>query len=117
MSIHFRYRHLADDRWLELISSTDTRPDWLSRLTARLRDGVGGGVRMPTLPGEQTQTNFVGSSGSKPLREGFEFYRFIKSHCPGSWAGQSCRARASSTLAAAGVESFGFFSRMWNRGT
>ena len=81
MSLHFRYRNLADDRWLELISSGDTRPDWLSRLTARLRDGVGGGARLPTLPGEQIQTNFVGSSGSKALREGFEFYRFIKSHC------------------------------------
>jgi SAM-dependent methyltransferase len=59
---------MTDKAYLRLMMAAAGRP-------------VVSGVKLPGLPSEQIQRNFVGSAGNDALQEGFIFYQAVKQYC------------------------------------
>src|SRR5438034_9443625 len=81
MKLYSRYRTTSDNRWLRLLASPESSGNWLRGLATRLLGSSQLDPALPRLPDDQIQKGFVGSSGQRALREGFQFYRAVKWHC------------------------------------
>lgn len=52
--------------------------DWLTLLIQSVKEEIVQGLRFPKFPQDTIQTNFVGSSGERALKEAYYFYDFLK---------------------------------------
>jgi len=55
-----------------------TDEQWVALLVRSIREEIIDGLKFPKFPSDELQSQFVGSSNKRALREAFYFYRFFK---------------------------------------